>query len=144
MSGARPASRQAATAWRSSVTVRPDRVAGLPALKRHVEELVASPEFDASRRSRQLLRFIADEALAGRVDTVTESAIAAHVFGREEGFDPRLDPIVRLHAGCLRRSLARYYALSGREDDVRIDLPRGTFRPVFRVPALPGAGSPRP
>jgi len=143
VSGARPASREASTRPRSPVAAGPDRAAGARVALRHVEQVISSTDFDASRRSKEFLRFIADEALAGRIENVTESAIAAHVFGRGDDFDPILDPIVRIHAGCLRRSLDRYYALPGREGEVRIDLPRGTFLPVFRVQASPTTGGRR-
>ena len=43
-----------------------------------------------------------------------------------------MDPIVRIQAGRLRRSLERYYLMSGAEDPVRIELPRGTYVPVAR------------
>src|SRR5262249_51171699 len=65
-------------------------------------------------------------------EALTQAAIATTVFGRKEDFDALLDPIVRIQAGRLRRSLERYYLLSGKQDPVRIELPRGTYVPVFR------------
>jgi adenylate cyclase len=91
-----------------------------------------SPDFDASRRSRDFLCFIAEETLAGRGEAITQVAIATRVFGRKEDFDPLLDPIVRIQAGRLRRSLERYYLLGGKQDSLRIDLPKGSYVPVFR------------
>ena len=43
-----------------------------------------------------------------------------------------VDPIVGIQAGRLRRSLERLYLLSGKEDPVRIELPKGTYVPTFR------------
>ena len=114
---------------------RPERAPGSGMLRRHVDQVVSSTHFDGSRRTRELLRFLAGEALAGRAASLVESAIAARVFGRGDDFDAALDPIVRIHAGCLRRALERYYALPPKEDGVRIDLPRGALVPVFRVVA---------
>ena len=54
------------------------------------------------------------------------------MFGRKDDFDALLDPIVRIQAGRLRRSLERYYLLAGKEDPIRIDLPKGTYVPTFR------------
>ena len=65
-------------------------------------------------------------------------AIATRVFDRREDFDPTVDPIVRIQAGRLRRSLERYYLLAGTADPVRIELPRGTYAPVLRW-AIPPA-----
>lgn len=97
-----------------------------------LERILASGDFDASPRSRAFVRFIVEETLAGRQEGLTQDAIATRVFGRREDFDPTVDPIVRIQAGRLRRSLERYYLLSGAPDPVRIQLPRGTYVPVLR------------
>ena len=101
------------------------------------ERVLASGDFDGSPRSREFVRFIVEEALAGRQDGLTQAAIAVKVFGRRNDFDPTVDPIVRIQAGRLRRSLERYYLLTGADDPVRIELPRGRY-----VPA-PAMGGPR-
>lgn len=74
--------------------------------------------------------------------------IATHAFGRKDDFDAVLDPIVRIQAGRLRRSLERYYLLAGNRDSVRIDLPKGTYVPTWRwaaasegIAAAPTQGS---
>jgi adenylate cyclase len=110
----------------------PGHAPGLRAPLRQVERILSSGDFDASPRSRELLRFVVEEALAGRGEEITQSAIATRVFRRREDFDPTVDPIVRIQAGRLRRSLERYYLLSGRHDTLRIELPRGTYVPTFR------------
>jgi adenylate cyclase len=97
-----------------------------------LERILANGDFDASPRSRSFIRFIVEETLAGRQEALTQSAIATRVFGRREEFDPTIDPIVRIQAGRLRRSLERYYLLSGARDRVRIELPRGRYVPVAR------------
>jgi adenylate cyclase len=101
-------------------------------VRRQLEQLLGSPDFDASRRSREFLRFIVEEALSGRGEALTQSEIATRVFGRKDDFDAVVDPIVRIQAGRLRRSLERYYLLSGKQDPVRIELPKGAYVPVFR------------
>ena len=95
-----------------------------------LERILASGDFDASPRSRAFVRFIVEETLAGRQEGLTQAAIATRVFERREDFDPTVDPIVRIQAGRLRRSLERYYLLSGAADPVRIELPRGSYVPV--------------
>jgi adenylate cyclase len=104
------------------------------AVRGQLERIFASSDFDAPRRSREFLRFVADEVIAGRGDDLTQVAIAVEVFGRKSDFDAIVDPIVRIQAGRLRRSLERYYLLSGKGDPVRIELPKGTYAPVFRTP----------
>jgi adenylate cyclase len=91
--------------------------------------LLASGDFDGTPRSRDFLRFIVEETLDGRQDELTQATVATRVFGRRQDFDATIDPIVRIQAGRLRRSLERYYLLSGTRDPVRIELPRGGYVP---------------
>ena len=105
---------------------------GRAAVLGQLERIFGSDDFDASPRSRAFIRFVLEETLAGRQEELTQVAIATRVFGRRDDFDPTVDPIVRIQAGRLRRSLERYYLLSGVSDPVRIELPRGTYVPVAR------------
>jgi TolB-like protein/Flp pilus assembly protein TadD len=43
-----------------------------------------------------------------------------------------LDSLVRVEAGKLRQLLAKYYESDGMHDPVRIEIPRGSYRPSFR------------
>jgi adenylate cyclase len=97
-----------------------------------LERILANGDFDASPRSRAFLRFIVEETLAGRQGGLTQDAIATRVFQRRKDFDPTIDPIVRIQAGRLRRSLERYYLLGGSGDPLRIELPRGAYVPLLR------------
>jgi adenylate cyclase len=97
-----------------------------------LERLLASRDFDGTPRSRAFLRFIVEETLGGRQDGLTQTTLATRVFGRRQDFDPTIDPIVRIQAGRLRRSLERYYLLGGTGDPVRIELPRGGYVPVLK------------
>jgi adenylate cyclase len=121
--------------------VHPAGAPGAQPVRRQLEHLFASPDFDASPRSREFLRFVTEETLAGREASLTQSAIAVRVFGRKEDFDAVVDPIVRIQAGRLRRSLERYYLLSGRHDAVRIELPKGGYVPAFLTTATEAAGA---
>jgi adenylate cyclase len=100
-------------------------------VREHLEGLLQSSQFDASARSRAFLSYVVDEALAGRGENLNQAVIAVAVFGRKADFDPILDPIVRVQAGRLRRSLERYYLLTGDAGVIRIELPRGGYAPAF-------------
>jgi tetratricopeptide (TPR) repeat protein len=104
-----------------------------------LERILASGDFDGSPRSQAFLRFIVEETLAERQDGLTQASIAVKVFGRRGDFDPTVDPIVRIQAGRLRRSLERYYLLDGADDPVRVELPRGGYVPVLRWARLADA-----
>lgn len=117
--------------------VRPRGAPIEASVRNHLASVLASPHFDASSRSREFLRYVVDEALAGRGAALNQAAIAFSVFGRDARFDPLLDPIVRVQAGRLRRSLERYYLLSGESQTLRIELPKGRYAPVFVAAAAP-------
>jgi serine/threonine-protein kinase len=72
-----------------------------------------------------------DQALAGEQGSSKECLIGMYIFGRRPDYDPSTDPIVRVEARRLRRKLAAYYANGGRHDPVRIEVPKGAYRPVF-------------
>lgn len=118
----------------------PRRQSGLleNAVRDHLQRLLRSPHFDAAARSREFLCFVVDQALAGRDEYLNQTAIAVAVFGRQANFDAVLDPIVRVQAGRLRRSLERYYLLTGDTQTVRIELPKGSYTPVFAANAAHG------
>ena len=67
--------------------------------------ILASPGFDASARNRRFLEYIVEETLAGRADRLKGLTIAVDVFGRDATIDPQHDPVVRIEAAKLRRSL---------------------------------------
>ena len=62
-----------------------------------------------SERIQQFLRYIVEEALAGRGDALKEYTIALDVFDRDESFDPQTNSIVRVEASRLRGKLREYY-----------------------------------
>jgi tetratricopeptide (TPR) repeat protein len=102
--------------------------------------IVTSPAFSASPQLAAFLRFVVEAALDGQSDRIKGYTIAVEALGRDASFDPQSDPIVRVEAGRLRRALDRYYAEAGQSDPVAIELPRGSYVPVFRrrhAPAPP-------
>ena len=106
-----------------------------------LERIIASSAFDASRRNRAFLRFIVEESLAGRADRIKAYTIATSVLGRDEAFDPQSDPIVRIEASRLRRSLERYYLKAGQHDPIRIEIPKWGYVPSFqRLPSIRDEG----
>jgi adenylate cyclase len=113
------------------------------AVRSHLERVLHSPHFDGSTRSREFLRYVVEEVLAGRGAYLKQAAIAVEVFGRKADFDAVIDPIVRVQAGRLRRSLERYYLLSGDADSMRIELTKGSYSPVFVETSMPAQTSSR-
>jgi len=105
------------------------------AVRRHLEKILAAPEFANASRLQQFLTFVVEEKLTG-AETIKETALAIQVFHRRPSFDPSGDSVVRVAAGNLRARLRDYYLATGRGDALVIDLPKGTYVPVFRRNSL--------
>lgn len=101
----------------------------------HLEEICATEDFRKSARCSGFLRYVVGETLAGRHDRIKAYAIAVSALGRDETFDPQIDPVVRIEASQLRRRLERYYLTGGAGSRIRIDLPKGSYVPSFSRPA---------
>jgi len=96
-------------------------------------KVLASSGFTRSGRMQQFLKFIVVNALEGQHETLKEAYIGAAVFDRSPGYDPKLDPIVRVEARRLRTKLESYYETEGRHDSLIIRLPKGGYLPVFEA-----------
>jgi adenylate cyclase len=102
------------------------------AVRQQLRKILASPEFQRSPMMRDFLHFIVEKTLAGQAQEIKGYTVATQVLGRQADFDPGKDPIVRILAGRLRRALERYYLTKGRQDPVRIDIPKGAYVPTFQ------------
>jgi hypothetical protein len=96
-----------------------------------LERIIASSGLAPDSRRALLLRHVVNEALDGRRDRLTGTAIAFDVFGRGADFDPANDSIVRTEVRRVRHVLNSYFAGSGSEDPIRISIPKGTYVPQF-------------
>lgn len=114
-------------------------------IQRQLRRILASIEFQATGQQRKFLRFVVSETLAGNAHEIKGYTVATRVFGRKADFDQATDPIVSIQANKLRRALERYYLVAGKQDQIRIDLPKGTYVPTFqmRPPAEPDTISQR-
>jgi hypothetical protein len=54
------------------------------------------------------------------------------VYGRRPDYDPRRDSTVRSEVARLRARLSLYYSTEGRQDELMIELPKGSYVPAFR------------
>lgn len=93
--------------------------------------LLSSGDFPASERNRRFLAFVVNCELAGRSEEISAYRVAVDIFGRPETFNSAIDPIVRIEASKLRRDIEVYYLKAGRRHRLRIELPKGGYRPRF-------------
>lgn len=96
-----------------------------------LQTLLANNALRLSERNRRFLSFVVTQTIEGRADRIKAYAIGVDVFGRDDSFDPTVDPIVRIEATRLRSALTAYYDGAGAADRIRIALPRGSYVPSF-------------
>lgn len=104
-----------------------------------VGRVAVSSVFRRSARLRELLLYIAERSLDDRLEELTEAQVGIHVFARREGFNPGDDSIVRVTARQLRAKLAEYFEGEGRDEALRLEIPKGSYVAVFsaRPPVAP-------
>src|SRR5215472_8321645 len=111
-------------------------------VREELGRVLISPEFRASKRSQEFLRYVVEHALSGQAELLKERTIGIDVFGRSTDYDPGEDATVRVKAGEVRKRLGLYYSEQGALDLIRIELPLGTYVPEFHTieapPAAPG------
>src|SRR5580765_556931 len=106
-----------------------------------IDRLVHSQVLHGSESLCKLLRYLAEHALDHPGSSLKEYQIATEVFGRPHDFDPQHDSTIRVQAGRLRLKLAEYYSTEGAEDDLVVEIPKGTYVVSFHnraaLPARP-------
>jgi hypothetical protein len=113
-----------------------------------VRRISDTPAFRNAPRIRDFLIFVADRALSGRIDEITEQQIGHQVFHRGDDYDTANDNSVRVSARQLRSKLRDYFDAEGHDEAWRVEIPKGAYVPVFSLrtdePGAPSAGLPPP
>jgi tetratricopeptide (TPR) repeat protein len=112
------------------------------AVRAQVKRVLEAPALQANERRRAFLRYIVDETLAGRAERLKGYNIAVEALGHDQTFDSQTNPVVRLEARRLRQDLDHYFLRAGRDDPIRIDIPKGGYVPTFEWTLSPPAVSP--
>jgi hypothetical protein len=100
-------------------------------VRAELERILTSPEFKASKRCQDFLRFVVERALSGQSEDLKERTVGIEVFRRDPAYSTNTDGIVRINASEVRKRLAIYYADTARCNECRITLPTGSYIPVF-------------
>src|SRR5579863_2079666 len=120
----------------------PDADSGSLAARLELQRIVTSPVFEDAGRLVRFLTFVVEQTLAGQGSLLKESVIGVEVFGRDPGYDPKTDPIVRVQARRLRAKLETWYETGGQASTLRIALPKGGYVPEFVPPPPPSPPAP--
>ena len=96
-----------------------------------VQRVLTSSSFSKTNRLSAFLEYVCRLTLDGREHEINELNIGIGVFERRENYNASDDTIVRTTARGLRQRLKTYYETEGLGDNVRIDIPKGTYVPAF-------------
>lgn len=79
----------------------------------------------------KFLLYVCEQHLAGNSHEITEQRIGTQIFNRGTDYNPGEDNIVRSYARLLRKRLDEYFEGEGRDEPMRIVIPRGGYVPAF-------------
>jgi hypothetical protein len=103
------------------------------AVRDQLKRILASSAFNASKRCHTLLSHVVEATLIGQRESLKERMLGVEVFHRDPAYDTASDPVVRMAAGEVRKRLAQYYYDHAHAHEIRIELPAGSYVPIFYV-----------
>jgi hypothetical protein len=105
------------------------------------QRISSSAQFRRATKLRDFLTYVVEQTLQSRTDALNEYQIGRMVFGRSEDYSPSEDNVVRAHARQLRVKLAEYFSSAGKDEPLVVEIPKGSYVPVFSsraaVPVAP-------
>ena len=114
-------------------------LAGRMAVLQELDSVLSSRSFKNADRCKQFLRYVVLSKLDGHTERLKERTIGTEVFQRPPGYATGEDPVVRVQAGEVRRRLEQHYQEMPEQPPLRIELPVGSYAPVFHRPASQSA-----
>ena len=100
-------------------------------VRKALGRILRSRHFANAPMKTRFLQLVCEEYLNGRASELNEYLIGCEVFGRDETYNPALDPIVRVGAHELRKKLESYYRGEGESDEILLGIPVGSYTPIF-------------
>jgi hypothetical protein len=99
--------------------------------REEVQRVLDSAHFRRAPKLQCFLELICDYHFQNRSAEINEFVIATEAFGKSTEFDPGHDSLVRVQAREARRRLREYYQNEGKDSLLVIDIPTGSYVPVF-------------
>ena len=100
-------------------------------IREELRRIVTSRHFRTSRRGKEFLQYVVEQKIGGNGDLLKERLIGIKLFGRKLDYATGEDPVVRVQAGEVRRRLESYHADAEIQSDILIQIPIGSYVPVF-------------
>src|SRR5262247_4042795 len=102
-------------------------------IRQALDRILNSRHFSQAPKKRKFIQLICDYHIAGRAKEINEHLIGLEVYERNDRYSPAEDPVVRVAAHDVRKRLEQYYLHEGRNDEVRLEIPIGSYEPVFKL-----------
>ena len=116
-----------------TVSVNQNSAISADEVRTELERILANNVFANAEKMKRFLRFVVLETLEGRGERLNEALVGMEVYSNGKAFDPRIDSTVRVEAGRLRAKLREFYE-SQSDGGLRIEIPKGSYAPIFRRP----------
>jgi hypothetical protein len=94
-----------------------------------MDRILSSEIFAHSQVYQDLLRYLVEASIKN--SPPKEFTIATDVFHKGKDFDPGRDTIVRVYVYNLRKKLDQYYRGDGKNEKIRIEIPKGHYELDF-------------
>lgn len=104
-----------------------------------LERIAASSHLKRAARLQELLFYIGKRSPRNGSESVHEQQIGIEVFRRPDGYDTSADNIVRTNVSDLRKRIEAYFDSEGRDETLIMEIPRGSYVPVFKSRPAPPA-----
>ncbi|MGA2537841.1 MAG: hypothetical protein ABSF53_17630 [Terracidiphilus sp.] len=92
-----------------------------------IERILATAPFQKSSKLPSLLAYLAEHSIRGKAENLNERQIGIAVFGKPVDYSTVEDSAVRVHVRQLRLRLHEYFAVEGRHEAKRLEIPRGSY-----------------
>ena len=93
-----------------------------------VDGIIASKSFGRSDTYANMLKYLVTCSLEANIPK--ETTIASEIFGKER-FDPSQSTLIRVYIYNLRKKLKKYYENEGINDEVFLEIPKGSYEVKF-------------
>ncbi|MGI9537185.1 MAG: hypothetical protein ACR2PB_08940 [Desulfocapsaceae bacterium] len=100
-----------------------------PLIEAQLKKILNSAAFKGATKLKQFLGYVVEKYCDGSADDIKQYNIGVEAFSLKQDFDPQQDPIVRIMAGKVRRRLAEYYSSEGIDDELLVEIPKGSYVP---------------
>ncbi len=90
-----------------------------------VNKIIESKSFGRSKTYGNLLKYLVNCTLKNEVPK--EVTIATEIFGKRN-FDPSQSTLVRVYVYNLRKKLHNYYQREGKEEELKVTIPKGSYK----------------